>query len=106
MMAWNVTEGESDTPFLSSTAIATPICVLVVCRIGFFWMIAPKCVSEGMKTMHGILKTAEISLASAIQASTSFLSLASTKNHSAFNWEGFCSKTKEEADTVDQGGPR
>ena len=49
------------------TAVATPIYVLYVCGVGIIRVIAPEKLGKDYKKLHGMLKTAEISLESAIQ---------------------------------------
>ena len=52
---------------LPFTAVFTPAYVLFVIGVGVFRVIAPKKVDGNYKISHGLLKTAEISLESAIQ---------------------------------------
>ena len=61
------------------TAVATPAYVLFVIGVGAFRVLVPKKVEDHHKTMHGVLKTAEISLESAIQTC-----LGKNQSHSTF----------------------
>ena len=97
---------------LPFTAVATPIYVLFVLGVGVCRVIAPKKM-EDFEVLHGVLKTAEISLESAVQtclgeynhlllynplssqASTSSLCLASTptQRRSPCSWAAYSSQS-------------